>query len=396
MKVCVIGRGDIQIFPPLEGGANKIFHTLKHLSLLGIKVYYVTSEYPYYFEIVKGKFRKKFYPMSLRRKVNIKKIQEFIRKFLGIPKEETILFHPLFNLQLIRKVFYVIKKENPEILQAEFLGFGFPFIFVKLFYKIPTVLVEHNVECMRMKEIFPSFKRGLFLSKLIECFIAKISDIVITSTEEDKKRLRSLGINKNKIIVIPHGVEVEKFKKGKREKIRKKLRLKYTTLVFHGVLSYKPNLWCVDFIREKLIPYLRKRNVKFHVLVIGNYYPKNVKEKEMIFTGAVENLEDYLTAADIAVVPLKAGGGMRIKILEYFASKKPVVSTPKGVEGIPVRNKKEVIISSLRSFNKEVLRVILSKKLRRKLVENSSKLIKKYEWEKICREYLRVYQTLLK
>jgi glycosyltransferase involved in cell wall biosynthesis len=173
--------------------------------------------------------------------------------------------------------------------------------------------------------------------------------------------------------------------------------LKFPTLVFHGTFSYKPNYDAIKKIAEEILPKLRKRGIKAKLLAIGNFPPKDIKTKEIIFTGPVKNLPNYLGAADIAIVPIEAGGGIRMKILEYFAARKPVVSTPKGIEGILAKNGKEAIITSINEFPKEIIKLIKSKKLRKKLEENAFKLVQKYDWKNICEEYVKIYKkTLLK
>ena len=395
MKLCVVGRGDLQLFPPLEGGSNKIFYTLKYVSLAGVRVYYVTSEHPYYFEVYRGKFRKKPYPPKLRKKVDMERIKDLIAKVFGIPRDETILYHPIFNLQLLRRVLYVVRKEKPDIAQAEFLGFSFPLILSRLMYGLPFILVEHNIECVRMREIFPKFRRGLLFAKIIEFFLGIMCNAIVAAIEEDKERLKQLGVRGSKIFVIPHGVEVSKFSNSSGEWVRKRLGLRYITLMFHGVLGYKPNLWAVRFISKRLVPFLRKKRVKFHVLVVGKYPPADINEEEMIFTGAVKKIEDFIAASDIALVPLKAGGGMRIKVLEYFASGKPVIATQKGVEGFGVKDGKELLIANLDKFPERVLELISSRKLREKLGSNAFRFVQAYDWKNVAKMYVSVYEKIL-
>jgi len=133
--------------------------------------------------------------------------------------------------------------------------------------------------------------------------------------------------------------------------------------------------------------------IKAKLLAVGDY-PPNIKNPNIIFTGAVKNLPDYIDAADIAVVPIKAGGGMRMKILEYFAAKKPVISTKKGIEGIQVKNGREVIITNIENFPKEIARLIKLKNLRKKLVKNAFKFVQAYDWGNICKKYVEIYKEL--
>ena len=121
-----------------------------------------------------------------------------------------------------------------------------------------------------------------------------------------------------------------------------------------------------------------------------------MKYSDIIFTGVVRNLPQYIAAADIAVVPLTAGGGMRMKILEYFAAGKPVVSTRKGVEGIPAKNGREIIVTKIGNFGDAIERLIKSKRLREKIGKNARNFVKDYDWGKICKKYIDVYKQILK
>jgi len=62
MKVCLISRGDLNLFPPTQGASNKLFYTLYNLSLLGVKAFFVSAEHENYFEVKNGKFIRKNYP----------------------------------------------------------------------------------------------------------------------------------------------------------------------------------------------------------------------------------------------------------------------------------------------------------------------------------------------
>jgi glycosyltransferase involved in cell wall biosynthesis len=96
-------------------------------------------------------------------------------------------------------------------------------------------------------------------------------------------------------------------------------------------------------------------------------------------TGFVENLPEYIAAADIAVAPLLKGGGTKIKILEYMACGKPVVTTTKGAEGISVQNGIDILISKRpdSEFIDLIIKLIRDKDL--KEVEARAKKIEKHD-----------------
>jgi glycosyltransferase involved in cell wall biosynthesis len=392
MKVCIISRGDLPLFPPTQGASVKLFYTLKTLSELGIKVYFVNAENEYYFEVWEGKFRKKNFPSSIA-KSPIREYHKTFLSLLGIPNDIFVLYHSLINFKLWLKLLYVVLKEKIDLVQAEFTAFGIPAVFVKLLTHKPVVLVEHNVESFQLPRTTNLSQKGWKVVRFIEKLACNLSDKVIVMCEEEKERLYRIGVKRKKISIIPHGVDLKLYKNLNSKKVRKKYGLKFPTLVFHGTFSYKPNYDAIKKIAEEILPELRKK-VKTKILIIGNFPPKDIKAREIIFTGPVKNLPSYLGAADIAVVPIESGGGIRMKILEYFAARKSVIATPKGIEGIPAKNGKEAIITSINEFPKEIVRLIKSRKLRKKLEENAFKFVQKYDWKNICKKYVEIYEKL--
>jgi glycosyltransferase involved in cell wall biosynthesis len=395
MKVCIVSRGDLPLFPATQGASVKLFYTLKTLSELGIKVYFVSAEDEHYLEVWKGKFKKKNFPYAIA-KSPIRQYHKIFLSLLGIPNDIFVLYHPLINFKLWLKLLYVVIKEKIDLIQAEFTAFGIPALFTKLLTLKPIVIMEHNVETFQLPQVTNLNLKGKKIVRFVEKLVCKFSDKIIVVSKEEKKRLCKLGIGKEKICTIPHGVDLKLYENQDSKKVKKKYKLKFPTLIFHGTFSYRPNYDAIKKIAEEIIPELRKKGIKIKLLAIGNHPPKDIKAKAIIFTGPVKNLPNYISAADLAIVPIEAGGGMRMKILEYFAAKKPVITTPKGIEGIPVKNGKEAIVVNISEFPKQIVRLLKSRKLRKKLGENAFKLVQKYDWKKICKKYVEIYKELSK
>lgn len=395
MKICMVSRGDISIFPATQGASVKLYSTIKFLSLLGHDVYFVTSENDNYLHVKNGDFKEKKYPKWLTKFLPYGKIRRNFLSALGIPREDVVLYKPLLDVGLWLKTLHVVKRENIDIIQSEFPAFAIPAIITKLTTGTPTVLVEHNVEYFRILETSRPFITGRWVLRLVEKIACKFSDAVVAITEEDKRRLEALGTKPEKIFIIPHGVDLDEYKDLNGERIRKAYGLDGITLIFHGVLIYPPNLGAVKTIAEQILPKLEEAGLNVKALVVGDYPPENVKHPNLIFTGVVDNLPDHIDAGDISIVPITAGGGMRMKILEYFAAKKPVISTFKGAEGIELSNGKEIILTNIENFPEEIIRLIKSEELGSNLVNNASKFIEKYDWRVICNKYIELYQQLV-
>jgi glycosyltransferase involved in cell wall biosynthesis len=122
------------------------------------------------------------------------------------------------------------------------------------------------------------------------------------------------------------------------------------TFLFVGTLGYAPNADAVTRFCAEVLPRLRSRlPAGFRVLVVGPGPPAVTRalaaHPEVEVAGAVAAVDPAYARSDVVVVPLRAGGGTRIKILEAFAMGRPVVSTPIGAEGLAVEPGRHLLIA---------------------------------------------------
>ncbi len=146
------------------------------------------------------------------------------------------------------------------------------------------------------------------------------------------------------------------------------------TLLFVGSMSYAPNEDAAIQFCCEILPQIRARvSTKVRASLVGNNPTERVQaladHPSVAVTGRVPDLTEYYTRATVVVVPLRAGGGTRIKILEAFAHQRPVVSTSKGAEGLEVQNRKHLLIAdSPTDFAEACARLSADAKLRDTLV----------------------------
>jgi glycosyltransferase involved in cell wall biosynthesis len=107
------------------------------------------------------------------------------------------------------------------------------------------------------------------------------------------------------------------------------------TLVFLGNLYYTPNARAVDYLRDKLLPSLRELAVRVRIRVIGRGPGVGNLNNGMVHLGQVPSINDALQGATLAVAPLEAGSGAKMKVLDYMAAGLPVLGTTEAVSGLP-------------------------------------------------------------
>jgi glycosyltransferase involved in cell wall biosynthesis len=196
--------------------------------------------------------------------------------------------------------------------------------------------------------------------------------------------------------VVENGFDKNVFYANKKniEKIRKKYNLKDCPIIlFFGKLDYPPNKEAVYKIRWQILPLVLEKipNAKF--LIVGKKYEFGINHESMIFTGLVDNISDYINAADVVIVPLLAGGGTRIKILESIACGKTVVSTTKGAEGLINELTKPFlkIADDWETFSNYIVETIKNpgnKKVPKEFVE-------RYAWQNIYKKFEKILEEVV-
>jgi hypothetical protein len=111
------------------------------------------------------------------------------------------------------------------------------------------------------------------------------------------------------------------------------VRPQFPVVLFFGSLGYEPNREAVRIITERIAPSVARRIPEVEFRIVGRPAPK-IRVPNVTVVGFVERIEDELDRAVLIIVPLLHGSGTRIKIMDSLARHRPVVSTPKGAEGL--------------------------------------------------------------
>jgi glycosyltransferase involved in cell wall biosynthesis len=292
-----------------------------------------------------------------------------------------------------------VNKSRPAgVLQAEFPAYARPCVSAADVLGCRVVLVEHNVEYERLRTQVAELTEEQYRRfRDIEIHLCESSDAVVCVSDNDRRRLEADGVRPDLLHTIPHGVDLADMDAGPAINVRERFAIgpESPLLVFHGTYSYPPNQEALRILASRLLPALEERGLICHVLAVGRDAPRRAPHPRIHFSGSVPRLGPWLRAADIAVVPLVDGGGTRMKILDCFAARLPVISTSKGIEGIPaVHGEEALIVDEWPDFVEAVIGLWSDRERAVALAGRGRAFAETLDWNEIAHRYLGLYRSI--
>jgi glycosyltransferase involved in cell wall biosynthesis len=303
----------------------------------------------------------------------------------------------LFSRDMQQKLDELMKREHFDVVQIEssqLAGFTFD-------SRAVTVLDEHNIEyelLFRMYTTEGSPLRRMYnwleFQKFKREEIASwrsVSGIINTSSREDViMRQAAPG---TPMMVAPNAVNVDYFCPSAEPS-------DVDALVMTGLMHYRPNIdGAVYFVREILPHILEVRpNVVFYIVGAGATNElKRLASNNVVVTDTVADVRPYVYKSAVFVVPLRMGGGTRLKVLEGMSMSKAVVSTSVGCEGIDVTHDEHLlIVDEARAFADTVLNLLIDRPRRLELGRAGRELVERcYRWDSVVARLESFYNELI-
>jgi glycosyltransferase involved in cell wall biosynthesis len=266
---------------------------------------------------------------------------------------------------------------------------------------LPRILFQHNVESIIRRRHFeatssPPLKGYLWWEwvrlQRFEREAARAVDHSITVSDRDRQTMKALYGVEN-VSSIPTGVDVDYFATRGPESAG-------NHLVFTGSMDWFANEDAVTFFVDEILPHVR-RELAVTFWVVGRTPTERVlrlarEHADVRVTGSVPDVRPYIDGASVYVVPLRIGGGTRIKIFEAMAMSKPVVSTTIGAEGLPVTPGRDVVLSDEPvEFAREVVRLLRSREARGKLGAAARRLVvDNYTWDVAAQRFSEICENV--
>jgi glycosyltransferase involved in cell wall biosynthesis len=221
------------------------------------------------------------------------------------------------------------------------------------------------------------------LRKFEQLASLKFGGVVCVSDEDCKLMKQDYGLT-NILGSVPTGVDIEYFRPDNRAP-------EDGLIIFVGSMDWMPNIDAVQYFAEEIYPLIKKRRPNVRFAVVGRKPAESVKaltrkDSSIIVTGTVDDVRPWMDKARVMVVPLRAGGGTRIKIYEAMAQGTPVVSTSIGAEGLVVKNNENILIAdNPEDFANATLKLLDNDTIAKEIAKNARELVEKnFSWQRVA------------
>jgi glycosyltransferase involved in cell wall biosynthesis len=314
--------------------------------------------------------------------------------------------HSFEHLQIKRRADFQrqidehLAKAEYDVVQVEFANMGC-YRYTRSGKKPLLVLDEHNIEYDLQRRTAGSadgVTRKVYNSlnwrKLgyEERAAWRRFDGVVLTSDRDAQVLTEVS-PKTRFAVVPNGVNVEQFQPSTATP-------EADQLLFFGANNYFPNHDALLFFIDEILPKVAKVRPNVKLSIVGPGAQPAVLERQgphVEVVGFVDDVMPHLERASAVVVPLRIGGGTRLKIVEAMAKSKAIISTRIGAEGIDVTHDKDVLLADApQDFADQIVRVLGDAELARRLGQQARVLAEeRYAWTAVVRHLQRFFDELI-
>ena len=297
---------------------------------------------------------------------------------------------------MMREISELERKRAFDLLVCDFLA---PAANVPRSLAMPTVLFQHNVEAMIWKRHYEvqanAVKKAYLYGQWrkmwqFEKEMCQRFDSVIAVSADDREQMkREYGAQA--VFDVPTGVDTEFFRPSGT------IETSPHNIVFTGSMDWLPNEDGIRFFMREIMPLIKSKVPDSTLTVVGRNPPASLVEmsksdSSLIVTGRVDDVRPYIEKAAAYVVPLRIGGGTRLKIFEAMAMEKAVVSTTIGAEGLPLANGVELLLADEpQAFADAVVKVLTDASCAAELGRRAAANVRQnHGWEPVTESFISI------
>ena len=257
-------------------------------------------------------------------------------------------------------------------------------------HNVESVIWERHAESGRTsahRAYFGMQARRMFEWEKTVC---RSASQVVAVSEVDEKTMRArFGVER--ISSVPTGVDLAYFERPASAAIKH-------DLVFVGSMDWMPNIDGVRWFLDEVFPLIRAQKPDCRLAIVGRQPPASLVAEQnalVTVTGTVPDVRPFLWQTPVSIVPLRIGGGTRLKIFEAMAAGTTVVSTTIGAEGLPVTHGKTIrIADSAQEFAAQCLELLENRETRERMAAEALALLRaKFSWERVTGSFERALEA---
>lgn len=392
-------------YPPRQGSALRNYYLIKGLAEVGVQVDLLSFATPQQVadSTSGGPLRQLCHQITL---VPLPPPRSTIARLLTMLRGQPDLAVRLASPQYTAALRHILTDNHYDVIQVEGLEQArYGLLALSHLAGGPDhprlIFDEHNAEYLLQQRTYQSdikqirtFAKAVYsyvqYRRLVayERAVCRSADDIISVSALDAAALASLDARlAPRITIIPNGVDSAEFAPIVNP-TPPLADWPADSLVFTGLMAYRPNedgvIW---FVRE-VWPLLRVRKPQARFYIVGAHPSRAVQALAtvpgVVVTGEVESVQPYIAAATLYLVPLRIGGGIRLKLLQAMAMAKPVVSTSLGIEGVDLVGGRDVAVADdATSFADTIIALLDDGARRVRLGVAAHQLSIKYDWNSL-------------
>ncbi|MGH9530568.1 MAG: glycosyltransferase family 4 protein, partial [Terriglobales bacterium] len=386
-----------KLLPLHSGGDIRSFHFLRHLSShhkLIFLSYYDGGEDKQYETELRNHFPSAQTVSTRKNAAPVSRGLDYLR---NLPSPAPYAVSRFASPPVREKIRSLLETGGFDVVVSDFLDAAINF---PDHLTIPGVLFQHNVEseiwrrhattesnpAKRLMYQF-EFKKMLRYEQSI---IRRFRHIIAVS-EHDRALMQPWAGN-SKITIVPTGVDVAQYRPSSETHDTAPI------VMFVGSMDWEPNIDAVEFFRNEIWPLVTAKIPAARFVIVGRNPDRRVQKlasSSIEITGRVASVADQLQKAAVVIVPLRIGGGTRLKIYEAMAAGKAVVSTTVGAEGLDVSPGRDIgIADNPADFAGAVVSLLNDRDLRRRYERAASETAGKYDWSVIAAKFAEALESV--
>jgi len=275
---------------------------------------------------------------------------------------------------------------------------------------LPSVLFQHNVESEIWRRHAAAAdnpaKRMMYRMEFRKMFryehatVCKFHHVIAVS--ENDRAFMTQWVDGDRVTVVPTGVDLAEYRPDPAASQAKPLPASAPLITFVGAMDWEPNVDGVEYFCAEIWPTIKAEVPQARFRIVGRNPDRRVRKWASIdasieVTGQVPSVVEHLHQSAVVIVPLRIGGGTRLKIYEAMAAGKAVVSTTVGAEGLDVQHGRDILLADdARSFARAVVMLLRDPGLCRRYEKAAAETAARYDWPAIGERFSEVLQSVAK